>query len=31
MQAMDEAATTGKATKVADILARYGLGDLANS
>lgn len=31
MQAMDEAATTGKAVKVADILARYGLSDLANS
>lgn len=29
MQAMDEAAGSGKAVQVADVLARYGLGDLA--
>ena len=31
MQAMDEAAASGKAVKVADILARHGLGDLVHS
>jgi predicted dehydrogenase len=30
MQAMDEAATTGKAVKIADVLGRYSLGDLVN-
>ncbi|HWB82723.1 MAG TPA: Gfo/Idh/MocA family oxidoreductase [Bryobacteraceae bacterium] len=30
MQAMDEAAESGKAVKVADILARHGLSDLVN-
>jgi predicted dehydrogenase len=29
MQAMDEAATTGKAVRVSEVLGRYGLGELA--
>jgi hypothetical protein len=31
MQAINEAAASGKAIKLADILARHGFGDLANS